>query len=100
MVFRQLTGLQGKVDDAARKIVHGVTRLVDVELVEVSSARSTLPSRDFGWYDEIAASLATESFGAPIIVEPRSWSARPPERRALSEYAIGERGTIVASWFE
>ena len=80
MALRQLTGLQGKVDDAASKIVQGVMRLVDVELVEVPSARSTLPGRDFRWYDDVATALATEGFGAPTTVEPRSWA----DRRAAS----------------
>jgi hypothetical protein len=98
-LFGQLAAAQKQIDDSARKIVEGVTRMIDVVDDEAPSSRDVLPGHDFSWHDDVARTLGAEGFDAPVGYEPREWLRRPVESRALAEYAIGDGGAIVASWF-
>ncbi|MEP7000821.1 MAG: hypothetical protein ABI969_10105 [bacterium] len=98
--FQDLAEAQKTIDESARKVVESLTRMIDVTLDEVPSSRDTIPDRDFTWYDEIAATLAREGFGSPAVMASAASLSAPSETRALSEYAIGDGGAVVASWFQ
>jgi hypothetical protein len=98
-LFNQLAAAQKQIDGSARRIVEGVVLMIDVVDDEAPSSREALPGHDFTWHEGVAHTLATERFGAAVGFEPREWLSRPVESRALAEYAIGDRGTVVASWF-
>jgi hypothetical protein len=98
-LFGELAEAQKKIDDTARKIVDALTRMIDSVDDEALSSRDALPGHDFSWHEGVARTLAGEGFSAPVGFEPREWLARPVELRALSEYALGDGGATVASWF-
>jgi hypothetical protein len=98
-LFGQLADIQKDIDDSARKIVEGVVRMIDVVDDEASSSRDALAGRDFSWYQEVTNTLTGDGFSPPEAFEPRAWMSRPPESRTIVEYALGDAGSIVASWF-
>ena len=98
-LFGQLAEAQKKIDDSAHRIVDSITRMIDVVDDEVPSSREALPGHDFTWHEGVARTMAAEGFGAPTGLEPREWVTRPVESRALAEYALGDGGSVVASWF-
>ncbi|HEV7992893.1 MAG TPA: hypothetical protein VGP25_13765 [Gemmatimonadaceae bacterium] len=61
--------------------------------------REALAGRDFTWYEDVASTLASEGFSPPAAFEPSAWMSRPVASRSLVEYAHGDGGTIVTSWF-
>ncbi|MEO7456862.1 MAG: hypothetical protein ABIY52_11420 [Gemmatimonadaceae bacterium] len=98
-LFGQLAEAQKGIDDSARRIVEGIVRMIDVVDDEAPSSREALGNRDFSWYQQVANTLASDGFDAPLAFEPREWMSRPVESRTIVEYALGDGGTIVASWF-
>ncbi|HEX7941143.1 MAG TPA: hypothetical protein VF488_05035, partial [Gemmatimonadaceae bacterium] len=63
------------------------------------SSREALLGYDFSWYQDVTHALATQGFTSPAAYEPTSWMSRPVESRVLVEYALGDDGTVVVSWF-
>ena len=98
-LFGELAEAQKSIDDSARRIVDSITRMIDVVDDEVPSSREALAGHDFTWHEGVALTLAAEGFGAPVGLESQGWMTRAVESRAISEYAIGDGGTVVASWF-
>jgi hypothetical protein len=97
--FRQLSEAQQQIDAAAKTIVEGVQRMIDVVTDEAPSNRAALAGRDFSWHEGVARMLSDDGFGAPEAFEPRAWMSQAIETRALAEYAIGDGGTVIANWF-
>jgi hypothetical protein len=97
--FREMSEAQQKIDASARRIVEGIQRMIDTLPDEEPSSRDALAGHDFSWYEATARTLSAEGFGTPQGFEPTGWLSKPVESRTLSENALGDGGTILATWF-
>jgi len=98
-LFGQLAEIQKRIDDSARKVVEGIVQGIDIEDDVSPSSREALSGRDFSWYQDVANAVTGYGFLPPAAYEPSSWMSRPLESRLLSEYALGDGGAVVATWF-
>lgn len=98
-LFGQLAELDKEIEDSARRIVERIVDMIDVVDDEAPSSREALIGRDFRWYQEVTNVMTSDGFSPPAAFEPRVWMSRAVESRAIVEYALGDAGTIVGSWY-